>query len=157
MAAVTEQSVLAGTEFYVEEEVEGIKSLRLQLRVPSEYVYDLAAILPVIQERVENEKRPAGVLSKELGRVVLHVDQLNDAVSKLFATYARMVSTVPQKRDRKSNAYKARFALLNGMKDRMLREYGREYFPEEIDDYVLNDPHERETLIHRLCEAVVDD
>jgi len=68
-----------------------------------------------------------------------------------------MTATAPVKRAKRSAAYRARFALLDGMKDRMLREYARDYIPEEIDDFVLSDAGEREAMIHRLCEVMVED
>jgi lambda repressor-like predicted transcriptional regulator len=116
-------------------------------------VYNPADIMAAVHERIASEKKPAGVLQKESNRVVLHITQLSDALSTLFNTYERMVSVTPKVRV--STAYKARFALLDSMKNKMLKEYASEYIPDELDNYILSDSEEREALIHRLCVVMV--
>jgi hypothetical protein len=41
------------------------------------------------------------------------------------------------------------------MKNKMLKEYASEYIPDELDNYILSDSEERDALIHRLCEVMV--
>lgn len=152
----TEQVVFTGEGFEVRVDNSGNYTLWLHVQT-GENVYDMVTIMPAILERIERGERPAGVLKKEVERIALHVEQLNGAVSTLFSTYARMIAPKVVKEKKLSTAYKARFALLDGMKFKMLKEYARDYIPDEVDNYVISDASEREALIHRLCEVLVEE
>jgi len=149
---------LTGEGFEVQVDESGVRTLWLQVHTNGSAVYDLAEIMPAVQERIESGKMPAGVLAKEVGRVVMHTEQLQGALSTLFKTYGRMVGDVKKASGpRVSTAYKARFALLDGMKNKMLKEYARDYIPDEVDNFILTDSGDREALIHRLCTVLVED
>jgi hypothetical protein len=150
----TENVVFSGEGFDVVADEHGVTTLWLKVTLADNtVVYNPADIMPTVHERIASEKKPAGVLQKESNRIVLHIAQLSDALSTLFHTYERMTTAVPQKR--LSTAYKARFALLDSMKNKMLKEYAAEYIPDELDNYILSDSEERDALIHRLCEVMV--
>jgi hypothetical protein len=150
---VAKETVFCGDGFDVVTDASGVKTLWLKMDINDTPIYNPADIMPAVHERIMADKKPAGVLVKECKRIVLHMAQLNDALSTLFRTYERMVSVVPQKR--LSTAYKARYALLDSMKNKMLKEYASEYIPDELDNYILSDSEEREALIHRLCAVLV--
>ena len=153
--AVVESVVFTGKGFKVETDESGVSTLWLQLSVKDAPIYDPAEILPAVQERIDSGKKPAGVLSKSLERIYHHTEQLCNAVSTLFETYDRMVSVQP--RTRVSAAYKARFSLFDNMKNKMLKEYALDYIPDEVDNYILTDASEREALIRRLCDVMVEE
>jgi hypothetical protein len=149
------ESIFEGTGFYVAVDTDNVQTLWVQVPIHDAPVYDPTEIMGAVHERIASEKKPAGVLQKESRRIVLHMEQLSDALSNLFKAYARMVSVTPK--TRVNTAYKARFALLDSMKNKMLKEYAAEYIPEELDNYILSDTDEREALIRRLCEVMVEE
>lgn len=151
----TENTVFSGEGFDVVADAEGFTELWLKVKLADATIlYNPADIMPAVNERIAAGKKPAGILQKESNRVVLHIAQLSDALSNLFNTYERMTYERPQ--TRMSAAYKARFALLDSMKNKMLKEYAAEYIPEELDNYILSDSEERNALIHRLCVVMVE-
>jgi hypothetical protein len=151
----TENTVFSGEGFDVVADENGVTTLWLKVTLADNtVVYNPADIMTAVHERIASGKKPAGVLQKESNRIVLHIGQLSDALSNLFNTYERITSVTPK--TRMSVAYKARFALLDSMKNKMLKEYAGEYIPEELDNYILSDSEERNALIHRLCEVMVE-
>lgn len=155
MASKVENAVFPTTGFEVRFDNDLSRSLWLQIGVKDcDEFYNPLDIMPVIMERIESGKKPAGVLAKEVGRIAHHVEQLNDALSTLLTTYHRMVSVTPKKL---SVAYRARYAVLNSMKPKMLKDYAKDYIPDEVDNFILSDESDKEALIRRLCEVMVEE
>jgi hypothetical protein len=111
---------------------------------------DIDTMVSAIAERIDSGKKPAGVLKKELDRIVLHKAMLDDALTKFLNSYTRMVT--PQ--SRMSPAQKARLSMLEQMPVKMLKEYAGIYIPDEVGDFIL--PDDKEALINRLCEYLTD-
>lgn len=152
VAVKSENVVFTGKGFEVETSDSGVKTLWLKLAV-GQSVHNPVDIMPAVQERIDSEKMPAGVLSKEVARIVLHVSQLEGALGTLFSTYDRMVGTTKKT----SAAYKARYALLDSMSNKVLKMYAEDYIPDELDNYILSDSNERIALIERLCAVLVEE
>ena len=150
--AVKSEVAFSGQGFEVETSESGVKTLWLRLGV-GQSVHNPVDIMPTVHERIASEKMPAGVLSKEVARIVLHVGQLEGALKTLFTTYDRMVGTT----GKKSAAYNARFSLLDGMSNKVLKAYAEDYIPDEVDNYILSDSAERLAMIERLCAVLVEE
>lgn len=130
----------------------GDNHLILTVSAPLKFVAELSAIntmLPIITERIQQDKKPAQSLLKYLGQIELHRDHLIAAYAGLFDTYARMIT--PQ--TRQSPIDKARYDMLAAMPDKMLRQFAAgQIGGERADSYVL--PDDRVTLIDTVVAVM---
>ena len=120
---------------------------RVYVNLPSELptIGSVAAFKQSIMERVESGKRPAGQLKTQLGRIVLYRETLQEAYTALFEIYHNMTSE-PKKR--LSASLKARMEMLEGLPDKVLKDYAAVYI--DISDFIL--PDDREQLIQAVVE-----
>ncbi len=130
---------------------DGGKELWFKFSSGCSQIDDLSPVMVDIQTRIESGKKPAQTLTKQLGRIALHVAQLQDALTELFTCYGRM--TGPH--TRMSGSTKARMALLSSMPVKMLKDYAGIYIPDEVGTYIL--PDDKTDLIMRLCQVLADD
>lgn len=115
-------------------------------------------VLTAVQSAIadtESTRNGKKTYMKELARIAIHRDQLQDALSKLLATYVAHLPGEKVAKTRQSAAYKARYAMLNGMRDKMLRAYAEDFLPDGMGDLIL--PDDREVLIAQLCAALADE
>lgn len=117
-------------------------------------VESFEVMIPAVQARVESGKKPAGYLAKALNRIFLHRAHMNDALSILFDTYTKMI--VPGA-SRVSAVWKARYAMLDDMPNKILKEYAKLYLPDEVDNFILTDKDDRVNLVTRLCTILADE
>lgn len=117
----------------------------VSINLPSELpaIDSVEAFTQSIMERVESGKRPAGQLKTQLGRIVLYRETLQEAYTALFEIYHNMTSE-PKKR--LSASLKARMEMLEGLPDKVLKEYAAVYI--DISDFIL--PDDREQLIQAV-------
>ena len=118
---------------------------RVYVNLPSELptIGSVEVFRQSIMERVESGKRPAGQLKTQLGRIILYRETLQEAYEALFEVYRNMTSE-PKKR--LSASVKARMEMLEGLPDKVLKEYAAVYI--DISDFIL--PDDREQLIQAV-------
>ena len=104
-----------------------------------------ATAIPFIVERIQSERRPGVTFEKELNRIELHRNQLQDAYLSLFESY--LYVTQPQTRVSNVNAAAAtaQQKVLTAMPDKMLRSFAELYIGDVAQQYLL--PDEREQMI----------
>ena len=113
--------------------------------------------IPLISERIQSEKKPAGTLEKNLHRIEHHREQLRDAYMDLWQSYLYMVT--PQTREGSvqkaaSAVEEARYAMLRSIPDdKMLRSFCAVTIGEDAAaEFIL--PDERENLITATVTAM---
>jgi hypothetical protein len=105
-----------------------------------------------IRDKIETGERPAGTLKKALERVEHHKEQLVDAVTILVQTYTRMTDPPSRKGLNKGRAkFNAQRALLEGMTDKMLKDFARIHIGDSIDDMIL--PDDRSECIAQIIDV----
>jgi hypothetical protein len=117
-------------------------------------VESVATLQQAVQERIEAGKKPAGVLGKAVNRIFLHRAQVQDALSTLFSTHNNMVTPGAS---RKSAVWKARYAMLDGMSNKILKMYAADLLPDEVDNYILSDVADRVSLVTKLTTILAEE
>jgi hypothetical protein len=117
-------------------------------------VESVAVLQQAVQERIEAGKKPAGVLSKAVNRIFMHRAQVQDALSTLFSTHSNMVTPGAS---RERAVWRARYAMLDGMSNKILKMYAADLLPDEVDNYILSDAADRVSLISKLATILAED
>jgi hypothetical protein len=120
---------------------------------PGVSVENFDSILPVIKERIESKKDFANPLKKQMNRVYLHRAHLQDALVQLFDLYGK----ITQPKGPKNAVWKARYAMLDSMSNKVLKMYAADLLPDEVDNYILSDAADRVTLITKLTSILAED
>ena len=108
----------------------------------------IATMIPMINQRITEEKKPHATFERCLEQIELHRRLLMDAYVTLFETYRNM--TTPSTRT--SPIDKARVAMLQNMPDKLLRANAELYIKDKANDFML--PAEREQLIDAVVVAM---
>ena len=109
----------------------------------------IAAMIPLISEKIAQGTKPAGTLIKQLERIEQHREHLLDAYTELWRCYKAM--TEPQTRT--SPIDKARSEMLSGIPDmKILRMMCTISLGEKADDFIL--PDDKAALIAATVAAM---
>lgn len=110
----------------------------------------IAKMIPHLNERINQEKKPYNTYVKQLERISIHMEQYVDAVTKLFESYDNDIN--PNKH-RTSPIDKARSEMLSLMDDKMLKAFASNYVNEDtMNDVIL--PDDRDRLINATVAAM---
>ena len=105
---------------------------------------EISVILTDLKKLISEEKRGYLTVGKLIAQIELHKEHLRDAIVKLVEFHSDMSTP----KTRAGSTVKARLDMLQGMPDKVLREYGKAMIGDSALEFIL--PGDRDKLTNAL-------
>ncbi len=112
-------------------------------------------VVEKIKERIGSggERNFGAQLKRQVNRVYSHRAHFQDALTQIVELYGKITAPKAQR----SQVWKARFSMLEGMSNKVLKLYAADYLPEEVDNFILTDPVDRLNLVTKLTHILANE